>query len=61
MDGCVLVTGGAGFIGSRVVAGLRAAGSRVAVLDDASAGRPLPARTEGLEVIAGDIRDARRG
>ncbi|MBK1663178.1 UDP-glucose 4-epimerase [Rhodospirillum rubrum] len=57
-DGCVLVTGGAGFIGGRLVAGLRAAGNRVAVLDDASAGLPLPARAEGLEVISGDIRDA---
>lgn len=54
----VLVTGGAGFIGSHSVDRLLAAGARVRVLDNFSTGRrenlqPHPS----LEVMAGDIRD----
>ncbi len=45
----VLVTGGAGFIGSHVVAALRAAGRAVVVLDDFSAGR-----RENLSEWSGD-------
>ena len=54
----VLVTGGAGFIGSHLVAALLARGQRVRVLDDFSAGRRefLPAHP-ALEVVAGDLRD----
>jgi UDP-glucose 4-epimerase len=54
----ILVTGGAGFIGSHTVEALLAGGERVRVLDDFSAGRRdnLPA-APGLEVIEGDIRD----
>ena len=56
----VLVTGGAGFIGSHVVAALRAAGRRVVVLDDFSTGRRenLAEWTDdpAVEVIAGDVR-----
>jgi UDP-glucose 4-epimerase len=52
--GAVLVTGGAGFIGSHVVDQLGRAGARAIVLDDFSSGDPanLPA---GVEVIRADI------
>ena len=52
----VLVTGGAGFIGSHLVDALLARGARVRVLDDLSTGRRenLP----DVEWIEGDIRDA---
>jgi UDP-glucose 4-epimerase len=51
----VLVTGGAGFIGSHLVEGFLAAGERVIVLDDLSSGRRdnLPAEVE-LHVL--DVR-----
>jgi UDP-glucose 4-epimerase len=53
----VLVTGGAGFIGSHLVERLVAAGEPVVVLDDLSRGRRnwLP---PGAEVHEADIRDA---
>ena len=38
IPGSILVTGGAGYIGSHVVLQLRARGERVAVLDDLSRG-----------------------
>jgi nucleoside-diphosphate-sugar epimerase len=52
----VLVTGGAGFIGSHLCEGLIARGLEVRVLDNLSYGRRewVPAQTEFLE---GDIRD----
>lgn len=55
----LLVTGGAGFIGSHLVERLLAAGDRVRVVDDLSTGKRdnLP-RHEALEFIEGDIRDA---
>ncbi|HKD99545.1 MAG TPA: NAD-dependent epimerase/dehydratase family protein [Planctomycetota bacterium] len=52
----VLVTGGAGFIGSRLVPKLREAGSEVVVLDDLSTGtrdRVPP----GVPLVVGDVRD----
>lgn len=54
-----LVTGGAGFIGSNLVATLVKAGNRVRVLDDFSTGRPdnLRGLETSIEVIKGDIRD----
>lgn len=55
----VLVTGGAGFIGSHSVDALLADGARVRVLDNFSTGKAanLPNHPQ-LEVIRGDIRDA---
>jgi UDP-glucose 4-epimerase len=52
----VLVTGGAGFIGSHLVERLLARGEAVTVLDDLSSGRPqnLPA---GVRLVRGDILD----
>ncbi|MEO8678275.1 MAG: NAD-dependent epimerase/dehydratase family protein [Vicinamibacterales bacterium] len=52
----LLVTGGAGFIGSHLTEALIAQGKRVRVLDDLSLGRRewVPA---GVEFIEGDIRD----
>ncbi len=52
----VLVSGGAGFIGSHVVEALIAAGHQVVVLDDLSSGRRenLPA---GAPLVVADIRD----
>ncbi len=52
-----LVTGGAGFIGSSLAAGLVALGQKVIVLDDFSSGfqHNLP---DGIQLIHGDIRNA---
>src|SRR5262245_40001346 len=55
----VLVTGGAGFIGSHLVAALVRRGDRVRVIDDFSSGkRANLAETDGrIEVIEGSILD----
>ncbi|MDQ4146757.1 MAG: NAD-dependent epimerase/dehydratase family protein [Pseudomonadota bacterium] len=55
----VLVTGGAGFIGSHTVEALLTSGVAVRVLDDLSCGRRenLPSAHPRLEFIEGDIRD----
>lgn len=54
----VLVTGGAGFIGSHLVARLKGAGERVRVLDNLRTGRR--SNLDGLEaeLVVGDICDA---
>jgi UDP-glucose 4-epimerase len=55
----VLVTGGAGFIGSHAVETLVAAGETVRVLDDFSTGRRahLAACEDAIEIVTGDVRD----
>ncbi len=50
LTGKVVVTGGAGFIGSHIAAALSATGARVIVLDDLSTGH-----RENIEEIGGDI------
>jgi UDP-glucose 4-epimerase len=54
-----LVTGGAGFIGSHLVARLALEGRRVRVLDNGGTGRweNLAAVRGDIEVITGDVRD----
>jgi UDP-glucose 4-epimerase len=50
LSGIVLVTGGAGFIGSHIASALAASGARVRVIDDFSTGY-----RENLEAIKGDL------
>jgi len=60
-DSCpVLVTGGAGFIGSHLVDALLALGHRVRVLDNLSMGKlaNLPLDNPQLQFIQGDVADA---
>jgi UDP-glucose 4-epimerase len=60
MSRSVLVTGGAGFIGSHLVEALVERGDRVRVLDDLSSGRleNLEGCVGDVEVLVGDVRDA---
>jgi UDP-glucose 4-epimerase len=53
----VLVTGGAGYIGSHAVLALKDAGREVIVLDDLSTGFPA-AVPDGVELHQGDVADA---
>ena len=55
----VLVTGGAGYIGSHTVKGLAAAGARVIVYDDMSAGHREATR-HASAVVDGSIHDTAR-
>lgn len=50
LSGIVLVTGGAGFIGSHIASAMAARGARVRIVDDLSTGH-----LENLEEISGDI------
>jgi len=56
----VLVTGGAGFIGSNLVDALVARGDEVVVLDDLSTGKRenLAAAGDGVRLIVGSVADA---
>lgn len=59
----VLVTGGAGFIGSNLVDGLIARGDRVIVIDDLSSGRRenlAGALQAGAKLEIADVRDSER-
>jgi UDP-glucose 4-epimerase len=55
----VVVTGGAGFVGSRIVARLLESGASVLVLDDFSTGERdnLPDANESLEIVDGTVLD----
>ncbi len=53
----ILVTGGAGFIGSHVVDKLIAQGDHVRVLDNLSTGKRGNLPETGIEFVCGDIRD----
>jgi UDP-glucose 4-epimerase len=55
MKSCILVTGGAGYIGSHVVLQLVERGERVVVLDDLSTG--FADAVIGAELVVGDIGD----
>jgi len=55
----VLVTGGAGYIGSHAVKALRAQGARVVVYDNLSAGHRA-ATQHASAVVVGDIQDTAR-
>ena len=50
LTGTVLVTGGAGFIGSHIAARLAASGARVRIIDDLSTGY-----LHNIEEIGGDV------
>lgn len=59
-DAPILITGGAGFIGSHLAEALLAKGYSVRVLDDLSTGKRsnLPLANPALEFIHGDVADA---
>ncbi|SDT00152.1 NAD-dependent epimerase/dehydratase family protein [Pseudomonas oryzae] len=58
-DSLILVTGGAGFIGSHLVDALLARGHSVRVLDNLSSGKRsnLPLHDQRLQLIEGDVAD----
>ena len=58
----LLVTGGAGFIGSNLVDGLLAAGHEVRALDNFSTGQRsnLAHAADDVELIEGDLRSYER-
>src|SRR5205823_8246279 len=60
MSRLVLVTGGAGFIGSNLVRALLERGDRVRVLDNMSTGSAANLRGLDVEVVEGDLRSFER-
>jgi UDP-glucose 4-epimerase len=58
MSSWVLVTGGAGYVGSHTVMALLGAGYRVVVVDDLSLGHRASLPLEEVELVEGDVRDA---
>ena len=56
----VLVTGGAGYIGSHTVKALRATGADVVIYDDLSAGHRSAAKAAGAPLEEGSIADSAR-
>ena len=56
----VLVTGGAGYIGSHAVKALRAAGQDVVIYDNLSAGHKAAAKRAGAPLETGEIQDIPR-
>ncbi len=54
---CVLVTGAAGFVGSRLLEKLVALGTHVIALDDQSVGLPLPLSSDLISPVLADIRN----
>jgi UDP-glucose 4-epimerase len=56
----VLVTGGAGYIGSHAVKALRAAGRDVVIYDNLSAGHRAAAAAAGAPLEVGEIQDVAR-
>jgi len=56
----ILVTGGSGFVGAKLVQALIRAGNQVRVFDDNSRGSPrrLKDVAKDIDFIAGDVRDA---
>jgi nucleoside-diphosphate-sugar epimerase len=57
MDGVVLVTGGCGYVGSRLIPRLLDLGMRIRVLDTQWFGNYLESRKD-LEILMGDVRSA---